>query len=76
MKKIILYLVIFLSLNITLTAQMWNGVDTLYGNEWIDFDRTHYKIMVAEDGIYKIEVVVVGLWPRDYPIRCAWRTTP
>lgn len=35
-------------------AQMWNGVDSLYGNEWIDFDKSYYKIMVAEDGIYKI----------------------
>ena len=35
-------------------AQMWNGVDSLYGNEWIDFDQSYYKIMVAEDGIYQI----------------------
>ena len=28
--------------------------DTLYGNEWIDFDRTYYKIPVAEDGLVRI----------------------
>ncbi len=36
-------------------AQMWNGQDTLYGNEWIDFSKTYYKIKVAEDGIYRID---------------------
>lgn len=35
-------------------AQMWNGVDSLYGNEWIDFNKSYYKIMLAEDGIYQI----------------------
>ena len=34
---------------------MWNGVDTLYGNEWINYDQTYYKISVAEDGIYRID---------------------
>lgn len=34
---------------------MWNGTDTLYGNEWIDFSRTYYKISVAEDGIYRLD---------------------
>ena len=35
-------------------AQMWNGQDTLYGNEWIDFSKTYYKIRVADDGIYRL----------------------
>jgi hypothetical protein len=30
------------------------GNDTLYGNEWINYDQTYYKIMVAQDGIYRI----------------------
>ncbi len=33
---------------------MWNGQDTLYGNEWIDYDRYYFKIMLAEDGIYRV----------------------
>lgn len=37
-----------------LHAQMWNGQDTLYGNEWINYEQTYYKIPVAEDGIYRI----------------------
>lgn len=32
---------------------MWNGVDTLYGNEWINTSQVYYKIQVPTDGIYK-----------------------
>lgn len=41
-----------------LNAQMWSEMlgDTLYGNEWINFDHPdrYYKIKVGEDGIYRI----------------------
>ena len=37
-----------------LSAQMWNGTDTLYGNEWINYEKTYYKIQVAEDGLYRL----------------------
>ncbi|MCB0704453.1 MAG: hypothetical protein KDC34_04050 [Saprospiraceae bacterium] len=36
-------------------SQMWNGVDTLYGNEWIDFDQTYFKIPIAQDGVYRLD---------------------
>jgi hypothetical protein len=35
-------------------AQMPVGNDTLYGNEWINYDREYLKIRVSKDGIYKI----------------------
>ncbi|MCC6410095.1 MAG: hypothetical protein IT270_00465, partial [Saprospiraceae bacterium] len=35
-------------------AQIIHGSDTLYGNEWIDFSKTYYKIKVAADGIYRV----------------------
>lgn len=35
-------------------AQIINGQDTLYGNEWINFDQSYFKLLVAEDGIYRI----------------------
>jgi hypothetical protein len=39
-------------------GQMWDPdlQDTLFGNEWIDFDNpdNYYKMPVAEDGMYKI----------------------
>lgn len=28
--------------------------DTLYGNEWIDFSQTYFKIPIAEDGVFRI----------------------
>lgn len=38
----------------SLSAQMFVGQDTLYGNEWIDHSRTYYKISVPRDGVYRI----------------------
>jgi hypothetical protein len=38
----------------TAWSQMWNGVDTLYGNEWIDYDQDYYKILVGADGVYRL----------------------
>lgn len=35
-------------------AQMINGTDTLYGNEWIDYSQSYFKIEVAADGMYKL----------------------
>ncbi len=46
-------LALFVSLPF-LQAQMWNGTDTLYGNEWINYDQDYFKIMVAKDGMYRI----------------------
>ena len=40
-----------------LCAQMWNGADTLYGNEWIRFDQPYCKIVIATDGIYRISAL-------------------
>ncbi len=34
---------------------MWNGQDTLYGNEWIDYSKTYFKIKVTEDGVYRVD---------------------
>ncbi len=53
MKQIIFTLLFFGALN-GLSAQMFAGQDTLYGNEWIDYNRTYYKIPVARDGVYRI----------------------
>ncbi len=37
-----------------LLAQMWNGTDTLYGNEWIRYGQPYFKILISNDGIYRI----------------------
>lgn len=54
MQKALFILFCVLSFSNSLLAQMWNGQDTLFGNEWIRYDRPYVKIGVAEDGIYRI----------------------
>lgn len=48
MKKITTLFFFFLSAS----AMMLHAQQ--YGNEWIDYSRTHYKIKIAQDGIYRI----------------------
>lgn len=33
---------------------MWNGTDTLYGNEWIDYQKMYIRLYVAKDGIVRV----------------------
>ena len=33
---------------------MYNGKDTLYGNEWIDYNQIYYKIKVSENAMYRL----------------------
>lgn len=35
-------------------SQMLVGTDTLYGNEWINYDQFYYKIPVSKDGLYRL----------------------
>ncbi len=63
------------SLAATLRAQMQVGSDTLYGNEWIDFSKTYYRIDVAEDGIYRISyaaLIAAGFPVQEAPVS-EWR---
>jgi len=39
----------------TAQAQYWNGQDSIFGNEWIEFDQDYYKLRVTEDGIYRLD---------------------
>ncbi|MEM9921325.1 MAG: C25 family cysteine peptidase, partial [Bacteroidota bacterium] len=51
-RRLTLWLImVTLCLANKLNAQMSNG---LYGNEWIQFDQSYYKVKVSEDGIYRI----------------------
>ena len=54
MNKITNLIAFFLFLFSFASAQMWNGVDSLYGNEWIEYDQSYFKIMVSEDGLYRV----------------------
>jgi len=54
----------------TLSAQMEiNGI-TLYGNEWIDYDKTYWKVTVAEDGMYQLgyQQLLDAGFPSDVPL--------
>ena len=52
-KLYLLFICFFATLTAT-NAQIINGKDTLYGNEWINYSQKYFKMRVAEDGIYRI----------------------
>ena len=54
MKVLFTTCLLFLAFSWTANGQMWNGTDTIYGNEWIDFEQDYYKMTVLEDGIYRV----------------------
>ncbi len=60
MRLPFLSLLYFLLAGHSLTAQIINGQDTLYGNEWINYDQSYFKIMVAEDGMYRLPYQVMA----------------
>jgi hypothetical protein len=53
MKKTLILACVVLTC-IKIQAQMWNGRDTLYGNEWIVAGQSYYKFPIAKDGIYRL----------------------
>ena len=50
----LLTLVLFVALTQKISAQMLNGTDTIYGNEWIRYDQQYIKIPVINDGMYRV----------------------
>ena len=42
-----------------LQAQMVEGSDTIYGNEWIDYRNSYFKIKIGADGVYRIPFAVL-----------------
>lgn len=44
----------FLLISFSLSAQMEINGDTLYGNEWINYDQEYIKIKIGSDGIYRL----------------------
>ena len=49
-----LLLVIITIFSIDLSAQMEVDGQTLYGNEWIDYEKIYAKIIINKDGIYRV----------------------
>jgi Peptidase family C25 len=54
MKNFLTLIVIFVSL-ISANAQIVSGTDTLYGNEWINYAQSYFKIPISEDGVYRLD---------------------
>ena len=54
MKKTLLSLFVLVLFARLVPAQIINGQDTLYGNEWIRFDQSYFKIPIATDGMYRL----------------------
>jgi hypothetical protein len=54
MRVALLSLMCWCSLSCPAFAQMWNGSDTIFGNEWIQYGKPWFKISVSEDGIHRI----------------------
>lgn len=54
MKQFVLFLSLSFLFAQSTQAQMVVGQDTIYGNEWIQFDQNYLKVLVGEDGIYRI----------------------
>ncbi|MDX1685469.1 MAG: C25 family cysteine peptidase, partial [Saprospiraceae bacterium] len=54
-KSSLTILVISLTSVHMLHAQYWNGQDSVFGHEWINFEQEYYKFKVAEDGIYRLD---------------------
>lgn len=50
----ILTAICFFAFSCNISAQYWNGQDSLFGNEWIQFDQSYVKIPIAKDGMYRI----------------------
>ncbi len=58
MRKL-LHLLVLLTLSGPVFSQMLVGTDTLYGNEWINYDQSYYKIPIAKDGLYRLDATAL-----------------
>jgi flagellar hook assembly protein FlgD len=54
MKNFLTLIALCLGLT-TINAQIVNGKDTLYGNEWINYNQSYFKIPVSQDGVYRLD---------------------
>lgn len=52
-KKLLIFLVWTIASS-TVFGQMNIDGEVRYGNEWVDFNKTYFKIKLAEDGIYRL----------------------
>ena len=60
MKAILPVLLLTICCLSTSHAQYWNGTDSLYGNEWIQYDQDYVKFKITEDGFYRLNKSILG----------------
>lgn len=59
-----LYWVFFVLSSFSLSAQMEIDGNILYGNEWIEYDKSYVKVKVDQDGVYRVgrnELIAQGV---------------
>lgn len=50
----------YLLLSVTLFILFSEGLQAQsYGNEWINYNQTYYKIKISQDGLYRITYSVL-----------------
>ncbi len=54
MKRLFLFILLSVSFLISSYTQIVVNDETLFGNEWIDYEQTYLKIKISEDGWYRI----------------------
>lgn len=66
-KRIGILVFALLGLLSTVSAQIVNGLDTLYGNEWISPGNDYLRLEVQDDGFYSINYADIQAqgWPVD-----------
>jgi flagellar hook assembly protein FlgD len=50
---------LFVGLSFAANAQMAIGRDSLFGNEWIDYSKTYFRIPVSADGVYRLSTATL-----------------
>ncbi len=46
-------------LSFAANAQMTIGRDSLFGNEWIDYSKTYFRIPISADGVYRLSTATL-----------------
>jgi hypothetical protein len=54
MRSVLIALMLVLTAASSMYAQFVVGTDTLYGNEWIQYSQSYYKIKVADDRLVRV----------------------
>jgi hypothetical protein len=50
---------LFVGLSFAANAQMAIGRDSLFGNEWIDYSKTYFRIPISADGVYRLSTATL-----------------